>query len=261
MNSEYPRRFKLRGAGAGAGSARSVWERIQALQLHCSVPARLRSARFPRPSRSIVITAGVLVLALGAIAAAVPRAPTGAERVEAFVLANAQSISVSPRVPKSVVTRDAFSATPGIATYVAGGTNHDWAKLVMLFAGFPVTDSNVTVFTRWMRQENGSDDWFNRNNPLNNGWGSGGGGGLGSYDSLVIAAENAADALHSVGGYGAIVDAFAASARTEVIESAIWASPWASGHLRGLLATMPTEDTGRTPRHRSSPPPRALRDS
>jgi len=71
----------------------------------------------------------------------------------------------------------------------------------MLFAGFPVTDSNATVFTRWMRQENGSDDWFNRNNPLNNGWGSGGGGGLGSYDSLVIAAENAADVLHSVGGY------------------------------------------------------------
>jgi len=129
-----------------------------------------------------------------------------------------------------VVTRDGFSATPGIATYVAGGTNHDWAKLVMLFAGFPVTDSNVTVFTRSMSQENGSDDWFDRNNPLNNGWGSGGGGGLGSYDDLVLAAENAADALHSVGGYGAIVDAFAASAPSEVIEAAIWASPWASGH-------------------------------
>ena len=53
---------------------------------------------------------------------------------------------------------------------------------------------------------------------------------MGSYDTLVIAAENAADALHSVGGYGAIVEAFAASAPTEVIEAAIWASPWASGH-------------------------------
>ena len=42
-----------------------------------------------------------------------------------------------------------------------------------------MTDDNVTVFTRWMRQENGADDWWNRNNPLNNGWGSGGGGGLG----------------------------------------------------------------------------------
>ena len=31
----------------------------------------------------------------------------------------------------------------------------------MLFAGFPVTDSNVTVFTRWMRQENGSNDRLN----------------------------------------------------------------------------------------------------
>ena len=53
---------------------------------------------------------------------------------------------------------------------------------------------------------------------------------MGSYDDLVLAAENAADALHSVGGYGAIVDAFAASAPSEVIEAAIWASPWASGH-------------------------------
>ena len=228
MNSQHPRRFDL--GDARAGSARTLWVRIQALQLHRTLPTRLRSARSPRSRRSIVITAGVLVLSLGIIAAAVPKGPTEAERVEAFVLANAQSISVSPRTPASVVTRDAFSATPGIATYVAGGTNHDWAKLVMLFAGFPATESNVTVFTRWMRQENGPDDWFNRNNPLNNGWGSGGGGGLGSYDSLVIAAENAADALHSVGGYGAIVDAFAASAPTEVIEAAIWASPWASGH-------------------------------
>ena len=128
------------------------------------------------------------------------------------------------------VTRDTYSATPGIATLAASGTNHDWAKLVLVLAELPPTESNVTVFTRWMRQENGTDDWWNRNNPLNNGWGSGGGGGLGSYDSLVIAAENAAEALHGNSGYSAIVAGFAASAPTEVIEAAIWASPWASGH-------------------------------
>ena len=53
---------------------------------------------------------------------------------------------------------------------------------------------------------------------------------MGSYDTLAIAAENSADALYSVSGYSAIVEAFAASAPTEVIEAAIWASPWASGH-------------------------------
>ena len=90
----------------------------------------------------------------------------------------------------------------------------------MLFAGFSVTDSNVTVLARWMRQENGADDWFNRNNPLNNGWGSGGGGGLGSYDNLALAAENAADALHSVGGYSAIVDAFAPLVPSDADQSA-----------------------------------------
>ena len=111
----------------------------------------------------------------------------------------------------------------------------------MLFAGFPVTDSNVTVLTRWMRQESGADCWFNRNNPLNNGWGSGGGGGLGSYDTLAIAAENAAenpaDALYSVSGYSAIVEAFAASAPTER------SSRRQFGHPRGLLATTPTAAT------------------
>jgi len=73
------------------------------------------------------------------------------------------------------------SQTPsGIQTLVNGGTNHDWAKLVQLFAELPMTEDNVTVFTRRMRRENGDDDWWNRNNPLNNGWGSGGSGGLSS---------------------------------------------------------------------------------
>lgn len=101
---------------------------------------------------------------------------------------------------------------------------------MLLLAGFPITENNVTVFTRWMRQENYTDSWWNRNNPLNNGWGSGGGGGLGSYDNLTLAAENAAEALLSNPGYGGIVDAFRASAPTAVTEAAIWASPWASGH-------------------------------
>lgn len=186
----------------------------------------------PRRARQSLAAAAVLIaFGMTAVTAlAPPPLPTKAQLLAAYVDANAQTLSVSAAVAPASVARDSYSATPGIQTLAASGTNYDWAKLVMLFAGWPATESNVTVFTRWMRQENGADDWWNRNNPLNNGWGSGGGGGTGSYDNLVIAAQNAADALLKNSGYSGIRDAFAASAPTEVIEQAIWNSPWASGH-------------------------------
>lgn len=187
----------------------------------------------PRRREYLSIGAMTVAFALASTTAlAPPPWPTPAEQYEAFLAENSQSLAVSPAVSSAALSlsRDTFAATPGIRTFVEGGTNHDWAKLVLLLAGFPITENNVTVFTRWMRQENYTDSWWNRNNPLNNGWGSGGGGGLGSYDSLVIAAENAAEALLSNPGYSGIVEAFRADAPTEVTEAAIWASPWASGH-------------------------------
>lgn len=181
--------------------------------------------------KHLPVGAGAAVFALlAATALAPPAPPTAAQEFQAYLDANAQTVKVSSTIATTSVTRDGYSATPGIATLAAGGTNHDWAKLVLLFAGFPITDNNVTVMTRWMRQENYVDNWWNRNNPLNNGWGSGGGSGLGSYDNLVIAAQNAAEALNTHSGYSEIVAAFRASAPTEVTEAAIWASPWASGH-------------------------------
>jgi hypothetical protein len=179
----------------------------------------------------LAVAAGVVVFAIvGVFILSAPPPPSQHEALAAYIEENAQTMVVPGSASAQVVARDGYSATPGIETLAAGGTNHDWAKLVMLLAGWPMSENNITVFTRWMRQENGPDDWFNRNNPLNNGWGSGGGGGLGSYDNLVIAAENAAEALHSNPGYAAIKEAFASSAPTEVTEAAIWASPWASGH-------------------------------
>ncbi|MCW4385954.1 hypothetical protein OH146_09230 [Salinibacterium sp. SYSU T00001] len=142
----------------------------------------------------------------------------------------AQSLDIAAAAPLAAVPRDTYTADPGVDTYVAGGTNRDWASLVLLYGGWPVTESNVTVMMRWMRQENYEKSWWNRNNPLNNGWGSGGGSGLGSYPNLRVAAQNAAEALHTHPGYAGIRDGFAASAPTEVIEAAIWASPWASSH-------------------------------
>jgi hypothetical protein len=131
---------------------------------------------------------------------------------------------------KTIVTRDRYAGTPGIQSLAASGTNYDFAKMVLSFAGWPMSDANVTVMVRWMRQENGPNDWWNRNNPLNNGLGSGGGGGYGSYANLQIAAEFVAQNLQRNPVFGSVKAAFAASAPTSVTEHAIWASPWASSH-------------------------------
>ncbi|GAB2454434.1 hypothetical protein HD599_002962 [Conyzicola lurida] len=177
------------------------------------------------------VAAAVVVLTLCAgPVLAFPPAPPVAARVQAFVAENAQSVTVPADAAAPTVARDSFSSTPGYASLAAGGTNYDWAKLVLLYADLPLTDENVTVFVRWMRQENGTDDWWNRNNPLNNGWGSGGAGGTGTYDNLDLAAQNAAEAFYEIPGYAGFVAAFAASSPTAVTESAIWASPWATGH-------------------------------
>ncbi|RFA10230.1 hypothetical protein B7R54_14200 [Subtercola boreus] len=188
-----------------------------------------------RVTRLVAAVAGLAAFALVALVslAPPPQAPT-ADGAHGYVQTSAQGSLQIVTVPGDAagvtVTRDDYSATAGVKTLAAGSTNKDWATLVLLLAGFPMTDSNITVMMRWMRQENGPPDWWNRNNPLNNGWGSGGGSGFGSYDNLSTAAANCAEALHSVSGYSAIVAGFQASAPTAQIESAIWASPWASSH-------------------------------
>ncbi|RFA13627.1 hypothetical protein B7R22_13325 [Subtercola boreus] len=186
-------------------------------------------------TRLLAAAAGVSAFALVALVslAPPPQAPGTIDAygyVQASARGSLQIVTVPGDAAGVTVTRDDYSATAGVKTLSAGSTNKDWATLVLFLAGFPMTESNVTVMMRWMRQENGPPDWWNRNNPLNNGWGSGGGSGFGSYDTLVTAAANCAEALHSVGGYSAIVAGFAASAPTAQIESAIWASPWASSH-------------------------------
>jgi len=184
--------------------------------------------------RRILVGAGVGVATLAIVAVTVVSAPepgpSADEKLAAYIEENSQTLTVSPLAASTVIQRDTYSATPGVQTLAASGTNYDFAKVVMLYAGWPMSDNNITVFTRWMRQENGVDDWWNRNNPLNNGWGSGGGGGTGTYDSLDLAAQNAAEALLQNAGYAQIAAAFASSAPTNVTEAAIWASPWASGH-------------------------------
>jgi len=165
-----------------------------------------------------------------AAAIAPPSAPSAAENLATYIESHAQALDVPPTVAAAEISRGEYSATAGYATLAAEGTNHAWAKMVLLAGGWPQSDENVTVLLRWMRQENGANNWWNRNNPLNNGWGSGGGGGTGRYASLVVAAQKAAEALGKNGGYAGIVANLAASSPTAVTEAAIWASPWASGH-------------------------------
>ncbi len=101
------------------------------------------------------IGALVAVIALVAVSAiAGPRVPSSAEELQAFVEANAQTLVVHEDAVVASVVRDTYSATPGIATLAAGGTNYDWATLVLVLGGFPTSENNITVITRWMRQEN-----------------------------------------------------------------------------------------------------------
>lgn len=202
-------------------------------------PRRGRSAsRTGRRTRR-ALAVGAVAVSFGltaSLALAPPAPPTDAAVLAAYVDAHAQEVRVSATAAaeqlsaSGAIVRDEYHATQGIESLVASGTNHDWARLVLLFAGYPMTDENVTVITRWMRQENYVDTWWNRNNPLNNGWNCGGGGGTGTCPSLVASARNAADALNSFRGYAGIRAAFLDGTSASAVEAAIWASPWASGH-------------------------------
>jgi len=174
----------------------------------------------------MVFAIGVAVYPLGAPPSlAEIRAEYTRVHAQEFVVSSAVSSEALAATAALPAARDAFGSTPGPETFIESGTNHDWAKLVLVYAGWPVSDSNVTVILRWMRQENGPDDWFRRNNPLNIG-----AGGFASYSSLDESARVVAKALTTSGMYGDIAAGFAASAPTADIEYAIWASPWAGGH-------------------------------
>ncbi|HEY3758159.1 MAG TPA: hypothetical protein VGL37_00215 [Solirubrobacteraceae bacterium] len=96
----------------------------------------------------------------------------------------------------------------------------------------------MTVITQWMASENCIPTtstcpypWWNRNNPLNNGLGSGGGDGTGSYSNVVIAAYYAALNLEANDhGYPQIAADLAASDAPSVTATAIEDSDWAASH-------------------------------
>ena len=116
---------------------------------------------------------------------------------------------------------------------VAAGlsTNYDFARLVLADGGWPASVNNTTALTQWLRAEEPTSRWWNRDNPLNNGLGSGGGSGLGSYRSVVIAASEVARNLENPAyGYPLVARDLAGSAPPSATARAIWRSSWAAGH-------------------------------
>ncbi len=182
--------------------------------------------------RFIGAFAVVTVFGIVATLALVPPAPhLNASAATADAIdPRTQELRVAGHVESPTVSQESYVASTGPETLIASGTNADWAKLVLINGGWPVTEENVTVMLQWMREENGTDNWWNRNNPLNNGHGSGGGSGLGSYDSLVTAAWYAADNLRKRSFYTAIVAALEDGTSAHAVAQAIWASPWAESH-------------------------------
>jgi hypothetical protein len=203
------------------------------LPFHIGFPAVKLLGRRRFTSGRLAIGAASAAFALITVGAVAPPPPlNSAQLLKAYDSAHAQTLTVSNTVAVDFVKRSHYSATPGIEALAISGTNYDWAKLVLLSGGWPMTDSNVTVILRWMRQENGANDWWNRDNPLNNSFGAPGAGGTGTYASLVNAAQKAAQALQKGvgGGYGGIVAALAVSAPDTTVEQAIWASSWSTSH-------------------------------
>lgn len=116
----------------------------------------------------------------------------------------------------------------GSSNTVGQSTNFDWAHLVLKDGNWPQSANNVTFMTQWMSSEEPASNWYDRNNPLNNGLGSGGGAGLGAYPDLLVAAHYVAENLS--GGYSAVVADLAASSAPATTATAIENSPWASSH-------------------------------
>ncbi|MDM4761583.1 hypothetical protein QT381_00985 [Galbitalea sp. SE-J8] len=196
-------------------------------------PAPVVGTATPRPRIAMRRRSGLEALAvLGLVAsvAIVPVASAQAQDLPSSVTdLESQSLVVSAAADEPVIARPDATASDGVESLVASGTNADWATLVLLDGDFPITQENVTVFLRWMRQENGPDDWFNRNNPLNNGYGSGGGGGTGVYSELQTAAQKAAENLRRP-IFSDIAAAFDAKQSADATARVIWASRWSTSH-------------------------------
>ncbi|MGR0318771.1 hypothetical protein [Agromyces sp. ZXT2-3] len=231
-------RRAARGSTTRRPSSAPSGRRAAASGPRVAPPSPRRAAASARPRRRIGAAPGATLAVAGLLStlalAPLPRAELPVAEASVTSLSpfagDVQAVEVDGDIAPASVSREGYSTTTGPETLVDSGTNYDWAKLVLVFGDWPLTDENVRLMVEWMREENGPDNWWNRNNPLNNGYGSGGGSGLGSYDTLVTAAEYAASNLEKRSFYAGIVAGLEAGTSADATARAIWASPWASSH-------------------------------
>lgn len=182
-----------------------------------------------RPVAALATAGAALLVLIGAVA---PYRDAEAAEALARHAAGDQAVALASSIEPVVAERDGYAAEVSPerikAALVSAHTNYSWAKLVLWYGGWPITDESVTTIVRWMRQENYVDNWWNRNNPLNNGWGVG--NYMNSAESLDASAEYAADAIRTLPGYSGILAAFAGAVPSDQSAYAIWYSSWATGH-------------------------------
>lgn len=266
--TEYPTRRSLREAEAARARAQDEaapppfrWTlepeaRVEAppAAVAAPQPAATPTPRHPhhrvrlsrRARARILMSAGASILLAGSAAVALPAdaatIPGGHTVYASQLLADPQSFKVAADAAGPSIVTDTYgverpsaadvnstAAGSGITFTVGGTTNADWAALVLQDASLPVTRNNLTVILQWMDSENSPQDWWLRNNPLNNGLGSGGGAGFGSYSDLQTAASYVAQQLDR-SLFAGIHDALAADSAPSVTAQAIMASAWAGSH-------------------------------
>ncbi|GAB3395567.1 hypothetical protein GCM10027568_27850 [Humibacter soli] len=180
---------------------------------------------------AVMFLAGSAMVAMPANAASVP----GGTLYSNQLLGRNQTMTVAGDIHAAEVEQQKFDSAgytrpDGAPAITVGGlTNVDWAALVLQDGQFPVTPNNLTVMLQWMDSENDPNSWWLRNNPLNNGLGSGGGAGFGSYDNLTTAASYVAQQLRR-DLFSGIAASFEANAPVAASAQAIIDSPWAGGH-------------------------------
>ena len=121
-------------------------------------------------------------------------------------------------------------------------TNYEWAGMVLLAAGLPVTENNEANIVRWMAAEQPDSDWWNGThlNPLdvadysNNSYG---------FPSLAAAA-NATAAVIRQSNMAVIYDVLARNGGLADFSAACAASPWSTGGYHGhpdAIASIPQQ--------------------
>lgn len=223
-------RSARQAAPGGAGSAAGGNGRRAARIAAAEVRAERKHHLIAVASAASLGLVSSFMLALPANAAE----PLPADPAVSSGTAPGQSLAVSDSAELPAVQQSTFGASGGTGevgvTTTGGQTNASWAQLVLQDGGWPTSANNITVILQWMDSENSPQSWWLRNNPLNNGYGSGGGAGFGSYPSLLVAAQDVAVNLQRNSGYSAIVSSLAASAPVQTTAEAIEDSPWAGSH-------------------------------